>query len=197
MTQTGTRDAFLCTSQDRPKEKGSQNCTPAISNGMTRRLLGEKRNSPRTPSSRFDGIKVVQPVGFLPNAANAAVHCLSSSTRWNNSSIALIIRPAAIPPKSTRIELGFMAPWSLPARFISKDHAKRNRFVRKCPRSSCLFGDVLIEPTARVPPIHFLVCRTAFSRYVVNTLQPLGIVVSILVMTDLPAFAPLRRIGLE
>jgi len=31
----------------------------------------------------------------------------------------------------------------------------------------------------------------------VNTLQPLGIVVSILVMTDLPAFAPLRRIGLE
>ena len=37
-----------------------------------------------------------------------------------------------------------------------------------------------------VPLIHFFVCLAAFSGYVVNALQPLGILVSILVIADLP-----------
>ena len=37
-----------------------------------------------------------------------------------------------------------------------------------------------------VPLIHFFVCLAAFSGYVVNALQPLGILVSILVIADFP-----------
>ena len=37
-----------------------------------------------------------------------------------------------------------------------------------------------------VPLIHFFVCLAAFSGYIVKALQPLGILVSILVIADLP-----------
>jgi hypothetical protein len=82
----------------------------------------------KLPTRKFDGIKVVQPVGFLPSAANAAVHCLSSSTRWNSSSSALMTTPAAIPPNTTRVKLGFIAPGRCQPGFISKDHAEREWF---------------------------------------------------------------------
>lgn len=37
-----------------------------------------------------------------------------------------------------------------------------------------------------VPLFHFLVCVAAFSGYVISALQPLGILVSILVIADIP-----------
>lgn len=37
-----------------------------------------------------------------------------------------------------------------------------------------------------VPLVHFAVCLLAFSGYVVHTLQPLGILVSVLIIADFP-----------
>src|SRR5216684_2570964 len=47
---------------------------------------------------------------FCPVLQMRPSHCLSSSTRWNSSSSALITTPAAIPPKTTRVRLGFITP---------------------------------------------------------------------------------------
>lgn len=62
------------------------------------------------PTRKLDGMKIVHPLGVLPSAANAALHCGSRSTPWMRYSTALINRPAVNPPNINLRMSGFAGP---------------------------------------------------------------------------------------